>query len=281
MTDIALWNFHLLRRRSILSVLTLLVWRHLLVWSHIDLLIDLDWTIPNAKPCSKGSIWLGNHISFLLEAWVNLEIQLIGGLVRGRWWHPSRNIDLVDRLLQLFEIRPLWWLFSGGLALNSSSNGLGVTLNNHWLERKHFLFVSSFINVGRRWNNIAELVGSCLLGKLVCRNILIVFHSCRPFLVWKIGILLFIRKSSMDLILLNDFLELFSIDALSLVVTKDHCLGNLLVLWILLFLKELLNTVAIDVELFLIACSIACFLIARDYWVKVKNILVRGFQIGK
>ena len=69
----------------------------------------------------------------------------------------------------------------------------------------------------------------------------------------------------MDLILLNDFLELFSIDALSLVITKDHCLGNLLVLWIFLFLKELLNTVAIDVELFLIACSIACFLIARDY----------------
>jgi len=64
----------------------------------------------------------------------------------------------------------------------------------------------------------------------------------------------------MNLILLNNFLELFSIDALSLVVTKDHCLGNFLVLWIL-FLEELFNTVTIDVELFLITS----FLVARDY----------------
>ena len=78
----------------------------------------------------------------------------------------------------------------------------------------------------------------------------------------------------MDLVLLDDFLELFSIDALSLVVTKDHCLCDLLVLRIL-FLEELLNTIAINVELFLITS----FLVTRDYRVKVKNILVRGLQI--
>lgn len=275
-TNITLWDLHLLRWWSVLSVLTFLVGRQFLVWSHTDLLIDLDWTMTNSEPCSKSSIWLRDNIAFLLEAWIYLQVELVGWLVCGRWWHSCCNVHIIDRLFQFFKVRSLWWLFSGGLAFDASSNCLRVTLDNHWLERKDFLFVSSLIYVRWWWYNIAEFIVSCLLRKLVCRNILAILHSCRPFLVWKIGILLFIRKGSMNLILLNNFLELFSIDALSLVVTKDHCLGNFLVLWIF-FLEELFNTVTIDVELFLITS----FLVARDYWVKVKNVLVRGLQIWK
>jgi len=275
-TDITLWDLHLLRWRSILSVLTFLVGRQFLVWSHTDLLIDLNWTMTNSEPSSKSSIRLRDYIAFLLEAWVNLKVELVSWLVCGRWWHSCCNVHIIDRLFQFFKVRSLWWLFGGGFAFHSSSNRLRVTFDNHWLERKDFLFVSSLIYVRWWWYNIAELSVSCLLRKLVCRNILAILHSCRPFLVWKIGILLFVRKSSMNLILLNNFLELFSIDALSLVVTKDHCLGNFLVLWIL-FLEELFNTVTIDVELFLITS----FLVARDYWVKVKNVLIRGLQIWK
>ena len=233
MTDITLWNLHLLWWRSILSVLTFLVRRQFLVWSHTNLLIYLDWTMTNSETWSKSSIWLRYNIAFLLEAWVDLEIELVSWLVCGRRRHSGGNIDTIDRLFQLFEVRSLWWLFSGGLALDPASNCLRITLDNHRFERKHFLFVSSFIYIRRRWNNVAELLVSCFLSKLISCNVLAVFHCCRPFLVWKIGILLFVRKSSMDLILHNNFLELFSIDALPLVVTKDHCLGNLLVLWIL------------------------------------------------
>lgn len=51
----------------------------------------------------------------------------------------------------------------------------------------------------------------------------------------------------MDLVLLDDLLELISVNALPLIVTEYHSLGHLLVLWVFL-LKELFNTVAVDME---------------------------------
>jgi hypothetical protein len=51
---------------------------------------------------------------------------------------------------------------------------------------------------------------------------------------------------------LDDLFELFSINALSLVVAKDHNLGHLLVLGVDLLLVELLNTIAIYMKLLFI-----------------------------
>jgi hypothetical protein len=57
----------------------------------------------------------------------------------------------------------------------------------------------------------------------------------------------------MNLVLLNNLLKLIGIDALSFIITEYHLtFHHLLILWVL-FLKELLNTIAIDMELLLIA----------------------------
>jgi hypothetical protein len=98
---------------------------------------------------------------------------------------------------------------------------------------------------------MAELIPG-LNCQLIGCDLLLAFDSGSPLLVWEIGILLFIGESSMDLILLDNLLELVSIDALPLVVTKDHSIGHFRILWILL-LHELFHTVAVDVKFLLVA----------------------------
>jgi hypothetical protein len=98
---------------------------------------------------------------------------------------------------------------------------------------------------------MGELVSS-LLSKLICSNVLGILHHLSSLLVWQVSILLLVRESADHLVLLNDLFELFSINALSLVITEYHCLSHLLVLGIGLLLEEFLDTIAIDMELLLI-----------------------------
>jgi hypothetical protein len=81
---------------------------------------------------------------------------------------------------------------------------------------------------------------------------------------------------------LNDLLELFGINALSLVVTENHCLGHLLVLGVGLLLEELLNAIAIDMELLLITrFALSEVFISRNYRVEFESILVWSFEVTK
>jgi hypothetical protein len=84
----------------------------------------------------------------------------------------------------------------------------------------------------------------------------------------------------LDLVLLNDFLEFFSVDALSLVIAENHGIGHLHILGVILLVQEFLNAIAIYLELlFMRKFALSIILIARDNRVKVKDILVRGLQV--
>jgi hypothetical protein len=83
----------------------------------------------------------------LLKARIYFQVQLIGTLVGGGAWHPGRDIDMIDALLELVKISALRALLGGSLALVSTSDGLRVALDNHRLEWEDLLLISSLINV--------------------------------------------------------------------------------------------------------------------------------------
>ena len=188
---------------------------------------------------------------------------------------------MVDGFFKLIQIRSFWRLFGGRFALISTTNGLRVALDDHWFERKDLLLVTRLIDVRWRRNNLAELVPG-LLGKLICSDILTILENCASLLVREVGILLLIGESSLHLILLNNLFEFVSIDGLPLVVAENHSLSHLLVLRVAFLLQELLDAVAVDLELLFVTKFTLCeIFIARDDRVEVEHILVRCFQVGK
>ena len=54
------------------------------------------------------------------------------------------------------------------------------------------------------------------------------------------------------MILLNDLLEFFSVDALSLVIAEYHGVGHLHILGVTLLLQEFFHAVAVDLKLFFV-----------------------------
>jgi len=122
-----------------------------------------------------------------------------------------------------------WRLLGGGLAALSkaSTESLGVTLNDHWLEWRHLLFVLSLGNVGRRRGHAVLVVDAHVLG-------LVLRCHCSLVEALELGLsLLFVTEVSSHLALEDQFLEGVSVDALLLVVAQDSlllCLTSTLIL---------------------------------------------------
>ena len=86
-----------------------------MVGVHVDLLLDLDWTVSDTKATSecpirlRDSVWLRG---------MDLEVELVGRLVSGR----RRQLRNDAHIIELFALT--WRLLGGGLALIPSIDGL-------------------------------------------------------------------------------------------------------------------------------------------------------------
>ena len=255
------WHLHLLGWGSSLCVFALFTFfggRTILLFGnrahYIQFLIDFNWTMP-IEP--KSTILACNTRSFTMEnlvEWTIVEVQIdfCSSLISCRGRKLGCNVNSIHWFFQsinFLKICTLWRLLGGSFTLISSSDGLRITLDDHWLCWWNFLLSSSIINICRWrrnnscWINHAHLRISSLsviwlrlLGWFSILNLLnqisIALNVVGSLLIWQViapnwrlSSLLFIRESCGNLIFHNDLLERLSIDWLSFVVTEHLSLS--------------------------------------------------------
>lgn len=232
--------------------------------------------------------------------------------------------------INLLQVSTFRRLLGGRLALVASTDGLWVALYNHWLERWDLLLIfidvgrgwgdivvdhtDTDLGMGHRIVCCASnwLWFLRLLGGIVFMHLSIVLDDLgSPLVLGQIIVdgndlmwsglvlwssiggscdLLIVRQIVADLILHNHFLERMRVDALLLVITKDHSscsfalgswdVGNcLLDLLVGLLNSELFNAVAVDVELLVTEFVLGVAFTSRDNGIEIKYTFIRSFQI--
>lgn len=297
LSDVTLWNLHLLWAWSSLGQLAFLALfsTALLIWASddLDLLVDLDWSVGN----SNATVWSHSTDCGIGQSIMNLKLHT--SLVCGWRWELCLDVHWIDSLfdsIDLLKIDSLWRFLGRGLALVSTTNSLWVTLDDHWLEWWNLLLIIIFIDVcwwrSHAVNSFTDVLGlsvalwvlgrvsfginlhsiSLLLGKIVLDQWLMMLD------------LLLVRQVVGCLVLLDHLLEWVSVEALLLVVTEDHALSFKLILWNdlvvlsgvwILLESELFNAVAVHLEFRKLIMSVV--LCSWDVWVEIKNTFIWSF----
>jgi len=112
-----------------------------------DLLVDLDWSEAYSVGVDVSVRFHSTVDSGVGKGVVDLKL---AGFVSGWTWKSSFNVSSVHCFLDSIDMIKSWsfWRFlSCSLAFIVSSNSLGVTLNDHWLEWWNFFFIIVFIDI--------------------------------------------------------------------------------------------------------------------------------------
>ena len=192
--NITLGDLHFLRRSCLLAFFVTAACFLVGSSDHFNLLVNFNWAMTDSKSTIRLScIFAGEDVVFgvwKLQSW----------LVSRRARQFGLDVDSVNSFFQGIHLVLRWAFLCSCLGLKATSDCLRVALDDHWLERWHFLLVLSFCDVGRWWSDWVDHFTDVL--SVILRRVIFLFWLHTLVVILKQALMsLLIRKIVIHLVL--------------------------------------------------------------------------------